>query len=188
MSESMQESLNEALSAAIDSEAEELELRRVLNAVGGDSELRAKWERLHLIGGIIRGEATWPRAGAATAKASAGGFVAVPPESFESVRIQVGTRYPARWLGPVTGVAVAAAVMLAVYLDTVDKPGTVNAETPVLELASSPQPERVPSEVDLRRAHAYLMRHAQHTSIMPRTPAMPFIKVLAVRSEDEDTP
>jgi hypothetical protein len=83
---------------------------------------------------------------------------------------------------------VAAAVMLAVYLDTVDKPGTVNAETPVLELASSPQPERVPSEVDLRRAHAYLMRHAQHTSIMPRTPAMPFIKVLAVRSEDEDTP
>ena len=53
MTESEQ-SLNESLSAAIDGEAEELELRRVLNAVGENPDLRAKWQRLHLIGGVMR--------------------------------------------------------------------------------------------------------------------------------------
>ena len=55
MTESEQ-SLNESLSAAIDGEAEELELRRVLNAVGENPDLRAKWQRLHLIGGVLRRE------------------------------------------------------------------------------------------------------------------------------------
>ena len=53
MTESEQ-SLNESLSAAIDGEADELELRRVLNAIDEDPDLRAKWQRLHLIGGVMR--------------------------------------------------------------------------------------------------------------------------------------
>lgn len=50
------ETLHESLSAAADDEAEELELRRVLNAMRTDPELRAKWRRAHLVRGVIRGE------------------------------------------------------------------------------------------------------------------------------------
>ena len=56
MSQSTQ-SLRESLSAAVDDEAQELELRRVLNAVQADAELGGRWERLHLISSMIRGEA-----------------------------------------------------------------------------------------------------------------------------------
>ena len=57
MTESTQSlrSLHESLSAAIDGEAEELELRRVVNAVRSDPELGAKWQRLHLAQGLMRG-------------------------------------------------------------------------------------------------------------------------------------
>ena len=42
MSQSTQ-SLHESLSAAVDGEAQELELRRVLNAVRDDADLGGKW-------------------------------------------------------------------------------------------------------------------------------------------------
>ena len=45
----MSEKLKEALSAVIDGEADEFELRRVLDEMGKDVELAGSWERYHLI-------------------------------------------------------------------------------------------------------------------------------------------
>ena len=44
------EALQESLSALMDNEADELELRRVLAACGEDAEMRAAWSRYQLVG------------------------------------------------------------------------------------------------------------------------------------------
>ena len=49
------ESLRESLSAVMDNEADELELRRVL-AAGGEPELRATWSRYQIARAAMRGE------------------------------------------------------------------------------------------------------------------------------------
>ena len=56
MTRTSEQHLRESLSAAIDGEAEPLELRRALNAAGEDPELRERWHTAHLIGTVLRGE------------------------------------------------------------------------------------------------------------------------------------
>lgn len=176
MSESTREPLNEALSAAVDCEAEELELRRVLNAVERDPELRAKWERLHLIGDVMRGGA--PR----LADAGHGDLTGVGDTAATDADELGGGRGGARWLGPLTGVAVAAAVMVAVAYDVISEPGAVSTEVePTTSYAQAL------SEEELRRARAHLMDHARHSS-GTRSPAMPYVKALTVPSGNDERP
>jgi sigma-E factor negative regulatory protein RseA len=52
----MNEQLRQSLSAVVDGEADAFELRRVLDELDRDPELRATWMRYHLIGSVIRGE------------------------------------------------------------------------------------------------------------------------------------
>ena len=52
----MSETLKESLSAAVDDEADEFELRRVLDELDKDDELRGLWARYHLFGSVLRGE------------------------------------------------------------------------------------------------------------------------------------
>ncbi len=52
----MSEKLKESLSAVIDGEADEFELRRVLDEMNRDELLASSWERYHLIGATMRGE------------------------------------------------------------------------------------------------------------------------------------
>ncbi len=52
----MTEQLKQSLSAVVDGEADAFELRRVLDELEHDAELRATWSRYHLIGSVIRGE------------------------------------------------------------------------------------------------------------------------------------
>lgn len=54
----MTEKLRQSLSAAMDDEADAFELRRVLDELGRDDELRSLWDRYHLIGSALRGERT----------------------------------------------------------------------------------------------------------------------------------
>lgn len=198
MTESEQ-SLNESLSAAIDGEAEELELRRVLNAVDEDPDLRAKWQRLHLIRGVLRRETppvvgsplpTWPAdieagdAGDDTAEERA--TPGLTPESETR-------RFGGRWLAPVGGAALAAAAALVVvFYFGPDEP--TGAEPTVAD-GSQPSAHglaNVPTELDLQRANAYIYQHARGTSIGARPAAMPFVKELSTAPtaprRDPDTP
>lgn len=165
MTESTRESLHEALSAAVDGEAEELELRRVLNAVERDPELRAKWERLHLIGDAMRGEAMRldqrPVAGLDEPATVADEETAAP-----------GRR--GRW---VTGLAAAAAVMIAV---------TFVALQDREEAPDQPAVAVAPSEEDLRRARDHFLIHQQRNSVVGRSPTMTYVKVLTVSNGSEE--
>jgi len=52
----MKDRINESLSALCDGECDELELRRVLNHVSNDPEMRERWNRFNLIGAVMRDE------------------------------------------------------------------------------------------------------------------------------------
>lgn len=174
MTETTRESLNEALSAAVDGEAEELELRRVLNAVERDPELRAKWERLHLIGDAMRGGAM--RLG----DLGVDGLVEPAMSGVEEADASGASR--GRWL---TGVAAAAAVVIAVTFVAVQD--GENSDTQPLVAQSNTTIVAEPlSEEELRRNRDYLMYHAQHSSATGRSPGMTFVKVLAVPSGSEE--
>ena len=176
--------LREALSAAVDGEASELQLRRVVNALGTDAALCAEWERAHTIGatiGGVRASKPLPAERRPWLQDSADRSTAVL------------ARWT-RWAWPAAGAAAAAAAALAVVFAFTPRS---QLAAPAPEVANAPANTagahgfrhlaRVPSDVDLRRANTYMLRHVHQTS-MSRTGAapmpvgtVPFVKVLAVR-------
>ena len=198
MTESEQ-SLNESLSAAVDGEAEELELRRVLNAVGENPDLRAKWQRLHLIGGVLRRETapvvrsplpTWPADIDGDGHRDTVEDQGVPTLTPEPAN----RRFGGRWVAGVGSAALATAAALVVVLYFApDEPA--GAEPAIADAAQQPAHglANVPTELDLERANAYIYQHARGTSIGARPAAMPFVKELstapaaAIQRENPDT-
>ena len=171
MTETTRESLNEALSAVIDGEAEELELRRVLNAAERDPELRAKWERLHLIGDVIRG-------GAMRLGDRGVADLVEPPLAGVDAHATGASR--GRWPA---GVAAAAVIVAATFVAVQDRQ---TADSQPLVAQSDTIVAEPLSEEDLRRNRDYLMYHAQHSSAAGRSPGMTFVKVLAEPSGSEE--
>ncbi len=165
-----QDALHESLSAAIDAEAGELELRRALKAAADDPALRGKWARAHLIRSVMRGEAP-------------AGVARCPVWPQDEAEGPAAGRAK-RWLGPAAGIGVAAAAAMAVVL-YFGPDGSLGGEAEVPAIASVDYNEpvrrlaQVPSEADLHRANAYMLQHAQHTAIAARSPAMPFARALS---------
>jgi len=171
----MSEKLKEALSAVIDGEADEFELRRVLDEIGKDAKLAASWERYHLIGAVLRRErisrsfGMRERVWAEVGLEEAAEVQAMPIETSE---LPAATASPR--LGRWTSVAVAATVAVAVvagYLGVSEfdeAPGVQVAQTAsavedqqqaVTDAVVSLTSEVTP--VDQARTEAYVIRHLQ---------------------------
>lgn len=123
----MTEKLRQSLSAVIDDEADAFELRRVLDELGHDQELRGLWERYHLIGNALRGECSALPAALPDrvwdALASSGEEpLAADPEADAGPATAAAASLPATaapWrarAGRLTGLAVAASVAFAVVI------------------------------------------------------------------------
>ncbi|TWI58783.1 sigma-E factor negative regulatory protein RseA [Pseudomonas duriflava] len=101
------EALLESLSAVMDNEADELEVRRVLAATDQDAELRATWSRYVMARAVIRNEPVMPKLDIAAA-------VSAALENEETpVVAQAAKPKVSRWNG-LSRVAVAASVTVAV--------------------------------------------------------------------------
>lgn len=123
--------LGEMISAVIDGESSEFEMRRVLDGCD-DAQTRALMARHFAVRSVLRGEAT----ALCPARTSAAIFAALDAEaSFEPVHA------PKRWRVPFGGIAVAASVcMLAVFsLRTLAPATTDTVGVPALA-ASGAQP------------------------------------------------
>jgi len=171
----MSEKLKEALSAVIDGEADEFELRRVLDEIGKDAKLAASWERYHLIGAVLRRERISRSFGMRERVwAEVGLEEAAEVQSVPVVTSELQAVTESRRLGRWTSVAVAATVAVAVvagYLGVSEfdeAPGVQVAETAnavedqqravddaVISLTSEVTP------VDQARTEAYVIRHLQ---------------------------
>lgn len=180
MTRTSEQHLRESLSAAIDGEAEPLELRRALNAAGEDPELRERWHTAHLIGTVLRGEPV----------AAASHLPALDAEP-QSARPLAAARVGWRWAGTAAGGAVAAVAALVVVAtfggnvggdsDEAAAPAATGPAPPLLADTQGPASQfaGAPTELDMRRANAYLLHHARHTTAAARPAAMPYVKALA---------
>lgn len=110
----------ESLSALMDGEADELEIRRVLNQLDQDDELRDNWKNYHLMGSLMRDESFDSLDLTKGINQILDGDMAskdaedtnAPLLSNEKTKKSVR----AAWYKPLTSVAVAASVTLAVLL------------------------------------------------------------------------
>lgn len=110
----------ESLSALMDGEADELEIRRVLNQLDKDDELRENWKNYHLMGSLMRDESfdsldlTRGINQVLDGELASNGAAGInAPQLAEKSKVKQ-TR--GAWYKPLTSVAVAASVTLAVLL------------------------------------------------------------------------
>lgn len=183
------ESLRETLSALMDDEAEQLELRRVLHAGEQDPDVRRSWERYQLARSVMHKEPWQPGI-----DLSAGIAAALADEPAPAVAPTVA---PSRWKLQLGRVAVAASVTLAVLvgvrmvnqqsvpdasntmaavertapaaaaaaLPAQAKPGAVLAGFSSLADQNQPKPVTAgPSAWQEQRIGSYLRRHAENSA------------------------
>jgi sigma-E factor negative regulatory protein RseA len=202
----MSEQLKESLSAVMDGEADEFEIRRVLNEAAEDSQLRGVWERYHLVRSVMRGEGRklgagtlgrdfWAQVDAeVTTTTSDAVIIESEPESIRSA-----PRWA--WFQRVAGVGVAAGVAAAVVIAFGGHTNEVNGgATPTPQLVQvqqsdiqvtpaafddqgKPIDEVYPSASDLQRAQAYMLHHAHQIALTNQTRTVPFVKVAAFQSQ-----
>lgn len=200
----MSEQLKESLSAVMDGEADEFEIRRVLNEAAEDSELRGVWERYHLVRSVMRGEGRklgartlgrefWEQIDADTVAVTS---ETAPDDSEPDTRSSTTRR---TWNQRIAGVAVAAGVAAAVVVGfglggsdrQVATPNAQVAQVQPSELQTASvalvdgeeQPSDVyPSASDLQRAQAYMLHHAHQVALTNQPRSVPFVKVAAFQS------
>lgn len=175
----MTEQLREALSAAVDGEADVFELRRVLDEVGRSEELTEAWRRYHLIGDRLRGEANrlddetlsamgnrvWASLGDELTEVPAvpAALLAEVPDA--EPQASSGTAAWKRIAPFAVAASVAAAVMLGLggtgseRAEPLVAQGDIEIEGPIVQLESEVSPS------DVQRANAYMLHHVQQKAL-----------------------
>lgn len=105
--------INEQVSALLDNELNPGEARRVLDRLVDQSDLQARWDRYHLIGDVMRGEAVRFSADsvARRVRESLDQPGSVLPTS-SPIPISRAHRFRGRWVKPASGAALAASVAI----------------------------------------------------------------------------
>jgi len=194
------ETLQESLSAVMDNQADELELRRVL-AASDDPEMRATWSRYQIARAVMHKELLEPRLDIAAAVSAALADEAAP------VAPQVQQRGPWRTVGRL---AVAASVTVAVlagvrFYNQDDITGAQLAQQstqPALNIpqvngpamlagfnASEEQTAPAASAVGQgqpgwheQRLPAYLRQHAQQAAMSTSEGALPYARAASLEN------
>jgi sigma-E factor negative regulatory protein RseA len=201
----MSEQLKESLSAVMDGEADEFEIRRVLDETSADAALRGVWDRYHLVGSVLRGEGR--TVVASSLSRSFWARIEADDDAGDEVMAGAPERNAAsmtvNWSHRLVGVAVAAGVAAAVVVGFgINRHGAVEdaldgakvasiepystANVPVALVEGSPSVEPAvtqPTAVDMQRLHAYMLHHARQVALTNQARAVPFVKVAAFESQ-----
>jgi len=181
----MSDQMKESLSAVIDGEADEFELRRVLDETSNDPALRGVWNRYHMVRSVMRGEGRAPVNSLGErfwSRIDAGEGADDAVEAMQPLR----RRSP--WIQRAAGVAVAAGVAAAVIIGfKVEQNAALEApKVAVVEPAAATSDDEDAAQAmpaaDLQRAHAYMIHHARHVALNNRS-VVPFVKVAAYESK-----
>jgi len=181
----MNERMNESLSALMDGETDELEVRRLLNQLEQDDELRGTWQRYQMIGSLMRGEP------AAAVDLSRGIMQALDGEPMDEVsRPQqvAASSHRFRWLASTAVAAsVTLAVLVGVRMNTADPVALVaeqQTQTPApVQLASAPvqalsEADAAQLEAAQRKLQEYVLQHTEQATMTGSRAAIPFARVV----------
>lgn len=112
----MSEPMGESLSALLDTEADDLDLQRVLNALGSDDQAVRRWRRYNLISAAMRNELD-QFAGVDLSARVRDSLAGEVPVEWRQQAAVAGGRWRA-WQRPAASVAVAASVTAAILTGT----------------------------------------------------------------------
>ncbi|NLY12132.1 MAG: RNA polymerase subunit sigma [Gammaproteobacteria bacterium] len=203
-----QDILKQSLSALIDNEADELELRRVLNA-SNDPEVRASWSRYQIARAAMHSEPFSVQSDlSASIMAAIDAEPALNVNTPEQPAAEVRAKnvYRAPWLGRL---AVAASVTLAVLggvrfynQDAVQQeamvaqseqrlPASSQSQSPVVLASYSAQGEKAPAAQAVsgeeawyeRRLPNYLRQHAQQASVNQTESGLPYARAASLEGQ-----
>lgn len=172
--------MREKLSALIDDELDDLDERRVLNAVAADAELRRAWGRYHLIRAAMARQLT------ALASPDLPERILTRLEAEVEAVVRPSLRF---W--PLAGGFAVAAAMVAVAILAVQAwrgpvPGAVAplavAPTAVTEVASA-APAPSPEENSKDRLSLYLVGHNEFMPTAGMGSMLPYVRVVAHGSD-----
>jgi len=109
----------ESLSALMDGEADELEVRRIINQLDSNDEIRSKWSNYHLMGSLMRDEGFDSIDLTQGINKELDGELGIVND--DDARVKREKSFTVKktqkvWYKPLTSVAVAASVTLAVLL------------------------------------------------------------------------
>jgi len=196
----MTEKQTESLSALMDGELDELNMRRLFNEMENDPTIKAQWSRYHLARDAIKGDVS----PFANLDISAAVSSAIADEVADVSQPQQKS-----WLKAVTGLSVAASVAFAVVIGarfnplTETQPGleladktTVEVVTPdVTKFTSQSMVAQAPEAIEglnekelqeaQQRLNSYLKQHAQDSAIGQGKTAMPFARVVNFETSKE---
>ncbi len=156
----MSESLRESLSALLDNEADELELRRVLKAVESDPELLASWQRYSAVQAVLRD-------GAVPLSADFASRVAREIDSEPPLR----ARGWASWQQNLTRLAIAASVAAVFFVALQVGLTPARDETPQVVDATPELPDSTtlladtPEQVDVQQMSELLRSYIESINI-----------------------
>ncbi|MGI9295717.1 MAG: sigma-E factor negative regulatory protein [Pseudomonadales bacterium] len=190
----------ESLSALMDSEAEELEVRRLLTQVESDSEIRARWCRYHTARSALQEEQFHYAHIDISARVREQIQNELPHSADSELAANMHAGRATFNFKPLAGLAVAASVTAVVFFgvqglnDSADTgPGPVahNAQLPRVEKGILPLPDtqqgeqaqvaKVNSEaaerLRTRRMQTYMQLHAQHASVNSSQRVLPLARV-----------
>jgi sigma-E factor negative regulatory protein RseA len=194
------EALQESLSAVMDNEADELELRRVLTALD-DAETRATWSRYQIARAVMHKDLLDPKLDLAAAVSAALADEAVPaqskPRAWRSLgRLAVAASVTVAVLAgvrlynhdEVTGAQLAqqqpvqsgpsvpqvqGPAVLAGYTESSDQPSTGPMANGVLQNQAGWQDKRLPG---------YLRQHAQEAAVKGTDSALPYARAASLEN------
>jgi sigma-E factor negative regulatory protein RseA len=168
--------MNENLSAFVDNELSEFEERRLLVELGHDPQLRATWERYHLIRAALRNELE--RLAPATLSGAVAEVVAREP-------LRRHWRTSATMLGKTVGGLAIAASVAAIAILSLQSPVTPRGETESVAQATAggqavrvatPVAARVPTAADA--LNAYLVEHSEFAPTAGLGNMLPYVRTV----------
>tara|TARA_R110000822_G_scaffold2089_15_gene10073 strand:- start:1302 stop:1922 length:621 start_codon:yes stop_codon:yes gene_type:complete len=203
------QSLQESISALMDNEADELEIRRVLQASESDPALRSTWDRYQMARSIMHKEPWQPKV-----DLSAGISALIADEA---VPVAVESKSPRVWRN-LSRLAVAASVTLAVLVGVnmfnqdgspaesgmvADLPPAASSPVAVAPVSSQPsqggavlagfsQPQlngdanaeqKAPSAWQEQRIGTYLRQHAEHSSRFEAPQLLPYARAASLENQ-----
>lgn len=130
MTEGRKHTLDESISALVDGENSELDLRRVLKNSSDDAHVRETWKRYHLAGAVIRGEKTLP-----DIDLSASVMAALEDEPAHTVASSSRVK---TWLEGASKAGIAAAVAVGVLVGVQQLPSEGPEQELIVENESVP--------------------------------------------------
>ena len=158
----------------MDGEANDFELRRVLDEARSNPELRGYWHRQHLLGSVIRGEdisaqdSLRERLLAEMEELSD----ETHAEGEELHEVQDPEPTPNPWFGRLAGTAVAAAVAVLVVVNAdlltggPEQPGFEITQTnPIQPIQTAPVMYDVAKPADINRTDALIVHHIQQNAL-----------------------